>query len=69
VGALIVIGTTTIHDRRNEQTEDATEVVILADETVYALEYEDFEWSAEVLQRDAGRRDHLEQALDQLGDQ
>lgn len=66
--ALIAIGTTSIYNRRDEQTEDATHVVILTDETVHALEYKDFEWSAEVLQRNADRQDHLEQALDQLGD-
>lgn len=66
VEALTSIGTTAIDERRKEQTESAASMVILTNGTVYALDYEEFEWSAEVLQRNADRQDHLERALDQM---
>ncbi len=66
VEALIILGTTSIDERHEERTENATSMVILTNETVYALEYEVSKWSTEVLQRNANRQDHLEQALDQM---
>lgn len=66
VEALIIIGTTSIDERHEEQAENATSMVILTSGTVYALKYEESEWSTEVLQRNADRQDHLEQALDQM---
>ena len=66
VEALIILGTTSIDERHEERAENATSMVILTNETVYALKYEESKWSTEVLQRNADRRDHLEQALNQL---
>lgn len=69
VEALIVVGTTLIYNRRSERTENATNMVMLTGGVVYALEYNDFEWSIRILQWDADQRDHLERALDQLSRQ
>ena len=66
VEALTTIGTTSIHNRHNDRKRKIASMVVLTEGTAYALEYEDFEWSKEVLQRNADRRDQLQRALDQL---
>lgn len=69
VDGFIVLGTSSIHRRRGEREQNATEAVMLVDRTLYALEYDDSEWSTEVLQRNADRQDHLQQALDRSDEQ
>lgn len=65
VAAVTVIGTASIH-RRDERTQNATDIVVLREGTVYALAYVESGWSVDVLQRNADRRDHLRRALDRL---
>ena len=65
VETLTVVGTTTIHERRHDRRAIVTYLVALVDGTVAALEYDD-EWSREILETDADRRDHLDYALDRL---
>ena len=63
IEAFIAIGAGSLHCRSANQTGNVTRAVVLIKETVYALEFDDFEWLVERLQQNADRRDHLKAAL------
>lgn len=69
VEGLIVLGATSIHTRRSQRDEPATEAVALVEGTVLGLSYNGTGWSEEVLRRDADRHEHLEATLQWSSDE